>query len=530
MTRRARGRLTLTSVVAIAAAAVVLLAYPLGAESQEPTTIIASGPASTAACSYCHPTLGATDRADLVFDHAPHILVQCISCHRGPAHAEGESATPPMDSCFTCHGLTHGPMGELASGECRSCHPEPTELRPAAHISIWAEAPHARASAKDGVNGCMMCHEAATDCDACHRDEDVDVGPMPALYLSTIPVETAEATVTIDPDAPITVSQCAYCHADIDDFEVEGLVFGHAPHLERAYRCEACHQVFPHGPDGTERIEMRSCYRCHSLVHDGQGEVAESNCEKCHTEDFELVPSDHTVAFLSGEHNEPALADAAYCSQCHTSESCIECHNGGVELANGLMGEKVIPEDHTKPEWLEQHGGLYLAQEGLCAVCHTPESCNQCHITTMPHPVTWLTDHANMNGSLTNDCGVCHTDREFCQDCHHDSVRSVALLPENCVECHEEMKTEPATAIQVAGLAEHAVHFNVAEKKGEPYYCDDCHIGFGAGGVHVVNPATGPHDMRICYECHGALDFQNVLIAEYRGAELCLRCHTDLNY
>ena len=176
------------------------------------------------------------------------------------------------------------------------------------------------------------------------------------------------------------------------------------------------------------------------------------------------------------------------------------------------------------------HGGLYLAQEGLCAVCHTPESCNQCHITTMPHPVTWLTDHANMNGSLTNDCGVCHTDREFCQDCHHDSVRSVALIPENCVECHEEMKTEPATAIEVAGLAEHSVHFNVEEKKGEPYYCDDCHIGFGAGGVHVVNPATGPHDMRICYECHGALDFQNVLIAEYRGAELCLRCHTDLNF
>lgn len=45
-----------------------------------------------------------------------------------------------------------------------------------------------------------------------------------------------------------------------------------------------------------------------------------------------------------------------------------------------------------------------------------------------------------------------------------------------------------------------------------------------------MNPATGPHDMRVCYECHGALDYLNVLIAPYSGAELCLRCHTDLNF
>jgi hypothetical protein len=375
----------------------------------------------------------------------------------------------------------------------------------------------------------MMCHDAPKDCDACHAKERVDVGPMPLVYLSALAPVTTEPPVPVDPTAPVTMSQCVYCHPDIDDFAVEGLKFSHEPHLERAYRCQSCHAVFPHGPDGTVRPPMRDCVRCHGLEHAAQGTVASSECTLCHTDDFELMPADHTVDFLVGDHKKPALADAAYCSQCHTAEVCVKCHTGGVKMANGKTSEKVIPADHRKPQWRSEHGGLYLAQKGLCAVCHAPASCQTCHVTTMPHPATWLADHANLNGQLAGDCKVCHSEREFCQDCHHDSVRSVALVRENCIKCHEEMKTEPPTAIKVAGLAEHAVHFNVAEKKGEPYYCEDCHIGFGSVGVRVMGPATGPHDMRICYECHGALDLQNVRIAPWPGSELCLRCHTDLN-
>ncbi|MEN6429710.1 MAG: hypothetical protein ABFC80_02550, partial [Coriobacteriales bacterium] len=76
---------------------------------------------------------------------------------------------------------------------------------------------------------------------------------------------------------------------------------------------------------------------------------------------------------------------------------------------------------------------------------------------------------------------------------------------------------------------EHAVHFDVAEKKGEPYVCDDCHIGFGTTHIQVQNAVSGPHDLRLCYDCHGRLDINNMLIAPYTGAELCRRCHVDLN-
>jgi len=520
----------MTTAAVLVAAVVVLLASPRGASSAEPIVIRPSAPGSSAACSPCHPTLGQSRNPNLIYDHAAHLLVRCDACHATAPHEGGQTDVPEMRTCFTCHGLQHGPSGLLASGECIDCHPATFELRPASHVEDWKAEPHAVASA-GGVNECMMCHSAPKDCDACHVEQQVDVGPMPIVYLSTMPVVAAESTVTIDPAAPVTMSQCVYCHPDIDKFSVEGLIFSHDQHLERAYQCEACHPEFPHGPDGTVRPPMRDCTRCHGLEHAAQGPVAKETCEACHTEGFELVPVDHTVDFLSGEHKEPALADPANCSQCHPSDACVECHNGGVDMANGETSEPVIPADHTKPQWSSEHGPLYLAGDGLCAVCHESASCQRCHQTPMPHPATWMGDHAKQNGSLADDCVVCHQDRESCQECHHDSVRSAALVQENCVGCHEEMATEPETAIKVAGLAEHAVHFDVADpdKNGKPYYCEDCHIGFGAVSVGVMGPTTGPHDMRICYECHGALDLQNIKIAPWPGSELCLRCHTDLN-
>jgi predicted CXXCH cytochrome family protein len=89
------------------------------------------------------------------------------------------------------------------------------------------------------------------------------------------------------------------------------------------------------------------------------------------------------------------------------------------------------------------------------------------------------------------------------------------------------MKQKPATAIKNKGFAEHAVHFNVAKKKGKPYTCDDCHVGFSTASTEQLGAAG--HDVRLCYGCHGGLDLQNRTIAPYPGAQLCLRCHTDLN-
>jgi hypothetical protein len=73
------------------------------------------------------------------------------------------------------------------------------------------------------------------------------------------------------------------------------------------------------------------------------------------------------------------------------------------------------------------------------------------------------------------------------------------------------------------------VHFNVAESKGRPYVCEDCHIGFTATSVFEPALKTQVHDLRVCYDCHGNLDVNNVVIAPYPGKELCYRCHKQLN-
>jgi hypothetical protein len=358
--------------VALAAAATLAFASPLGAANGDTASIVVSAPASTDVCSPCHPIIGTADSDRIIFDHASHLLTSCTACHTTTAHKEGATAVPTMASCFNCHGMFHGKMGELASGECVDCHQPGFPLRPVSHVEDWEAKPHAEASAAAGVNGCILCHEPAKDCDACHTEQRLDLPKMPSIYLSVLPEVQAEATVTVDPTKPVSISQCAYCHSDIDDFQVDGLIFGHTKHLERAFRCEACHERFPHGPNGTAQPPMRGCMRCHGLEHNGSGLVSSGECLKCHTAEFELMPAAHTVEFLSGEHNEPAAQDPAYCAQCHQPTTCVECHNGGVVLASGTVGEKVIPEDHKTVEWQKDHGGLYLEQKGMCVVCHTP--------------------------------------------------------------------------------------------------------------------------------------------------------------
>lgn len=447
-----------------------------------------------------------------------------------------------MDICFACHGVTH-PQGLLASAECSDCHPPGMDLRPRSHVKDWAKKPHAALTARDGVNSCMMCHEAPKDCDACHRERSVTSEPMPPVFQSVVPEIVDLPEVVVYPDRPTTAGQCAYCHRDIDDLSAPmraRLIFTHEPHMEGNYQCASCHPEFGHGPETIRRPDMLSCYRCHGLVHSRQGLVATEDCGACHPKGFELKPSDHTVAFEKGQHKKASNAKPEYCAQCHKSEFCVECHRGLKALPDGTRSKPVIPADHRRLEWRSKHGPLYLEQRGSCGSCHDSKSCQRCHRTPMPHPADWLRTHGLETGVPKDDCNICHTDRRTCQACHHDKLKRAELTRAACVPCHEEMKKRPATAIKHKAFSEHAVHFDVAKEFGgtkeRPYVCDDCHVGFGrvtAGGrpgvgTHQESLADAAHDVRLCYGCHGQLDHRKFLIAPYPGAELCRRCHTEL--
>lgn len=517
----------------LAVAATVLFSAAATASAQTSAPIDLTGPPGRGNCAPCHIRIAEGDVPGLIFAHGNHLAFPCESCHRVTPHENGVTRRPDMPICFACHGVVHA-SGLLATDKCEDCHPPGTRLRPRSHTKDWAKKPHKEATDRDGVNDCMMCHDAPKDCDACHRQEGVTSEPMPPVYDAIVPEIKDRPEFIVDPGQPTTIGQCVFCHSDIDAMSAaqrKRLIFSHEPHMEQNHQCDTCHPEFGHGPETIRRPEMLPCYRCHGLVHADRGLVATEDCAACHPPGFELKPPDHTKPFEAGEHKARADAEPEYCAMCHKAEFCVECHRG--EKPGSVP---VIPDDHKRADWRTLHGGRYLQQKGACYSCHTPESCQRCHKTPMPHPADWLKSHGLETGVPKEDCYVCHTDRRYCQDCHHDAVKRDRLIESACVPCHAVMKQQPPTAIKDKAFAEHAVHFRVAKefggKKDEPYLCDDCHIGFGRvtadGNTNEKGLPSAAHDLRLCYGCHGALDYRNFIIAPYPGASLCFRCHTDL--
>ena len=87
------------------------------------------------ACSYCHGNSAQVDgmpypemwpaanlrtewMARATFDHAPHLMVECSSCHKAEnSRATADVLMPPKDTCATCHA-----PGKGASSQCIECH------------------------------------------------------------------------------------------------------------------------------------------------------------------------------------------------------------------------------------------------------------------------------------------------------------------------------------------------------------------------------------------------------------------------
>ena len=77
-----------------------------------------------------------------MFNHGNHMLYSCDTCHdRFPHRPNGGSDKVPMETCFACHGVQHGPQGELATGKCEDCHTPVSHVEAAdAHQGLGAEA------------------------------------------------------------------------------------------------------------------------------------------------------------------------------------------------------------------------------------------------------------------------------------------------------------------------------------------------------------------------------------------------------
>jgi len=522
-------RIILTSVALCAA----LVAVPAYAATTPVSPLDLNAPVKTGTqCVPCHATIAGAKTPGHIFQHGSHMTLSCEACHWAPPHTGGVSVLPSMQSCFNCHGLRHKGT-EVARSSCATCHTTPrAKLRPRDHVATWKVRPHADAALAD-ANRCLMCHDAAT-CDECHVKEGVKTPPTQPAFKPLMPNKLRRPAINVVPKGTVTMGQCVACHPDLDSFIPGRVIFAHATHLRNAFACKDCHRAFPHGPDTVSRPAMPACYQCHGLTHARRGLVATEKCADCHPKDFALRPADHTTQFVRKTHKAAANRSAEQCAMCHTPAFCTACHQGRPATEGGPARQKVVPAGHRLQTFRAQHGKDFLAQRGACGSCHDSASCERCHTTPMPHPTDWTSSHPLATDLDAADCKVCHVKRQTCQECHHNALRGAELIAKNCVACHPIMKTTPATDIKNSGFAEHAVHFSVAnkDKKGKAYRCEQCHVGFGFTAVRaagVQEQLNQGHDLRSCYECHGALDYKNVQIAPYPGNSLCIRCHSDLN-
>jgi hypothetical protein len=243
----------------------------------------------------CHGNIAKTDNyaSSIIFKHGYHQLVACSACHpRFPHRSDANIERPTMKGCFDCHGLRHGPMGEIASGECEDCHVTAKErLRPAFHTFGWEGKPHVEPSNKEFNTKCAMCHEPAS-CTDCHARLGIRWTPERWEF------DAGDGCLSCHGNEALTKQSSA----GLKSFAISGLVDS----AHRDLSCQQCHPDYRYDdkPSASPLWHVNAgeaCANCHRTAEEGKW--AES------VEAYER--STHAKAIKSGNF------DSATCASCH---------------------------------------------------------------------------------------------------------------------------------------------------------------------------------------------------------------------
>lgn len=200
---------------------------------------------------------------------------------------------------------------------------------------------------------------------------------------------------------------CLQCHSP-DRTATSGfrILIDHPEHARRNGSCVSCHvrTAHPVPSRGGTLTLMAQCFTCHGTP--GQPE-ASAECGVCHPSDYELYPSSHNEPTWMPEHGSVSASDPRLCDMCHTQESCSDCH--GLAMPH--------PEDWAA----DGHSAVARVEREICVRCHAdqPDMCASCHhVAYDERRGTWLDQHA----LDVNERGAA-----VCFECH---------APVACVECH----------------------------------------------------------------------------------------------
>ncbi|MDP1693832.1 MAG: cytochrome c3 family protein [Burkholderiaceae bacterium] len=442
-------------------------------------------------CSKCH----------VRFDRAAQDRL-CMDCHKEVGQDMRERS---------------GYHGRLKPQACRACH---TDHRGRAARIVELDKPkfdHAQTDyllrGKHAKVECEKCHEpkkkywqAASDCKACHRKDDVHKG---SLGL-----------------------KCADCHTE-NDWKEAKLDHDktHFPlngkHVDT--KCVDCHRK------GVEYKDApRTCIGCHKKDDDGRkghkGLYGEK-CESCHgAKAWKPATFNHdteTKYALVGKHR------SAKCADCHTGHlykdkigtTCIDCHrrdDDGLKGHKGSLGRDCAA-CHSERGWKEKgrfdHDKTKFPLLGKhvdtkCADCHkstnykeAPKDCYGCHKKDDKHEAT-----------LGTKCESCHIERDW-KTTHtrfdHDKTKfrlrnAHAARKVVCKDCHSDLKRYRDTPMDC-----YACHKKDDKHEGQlSQKCDSCHSDrdwkvprFDHSPTRF--PLLGRHVPVKCNDCHKSLRYKD---------------------
>ena len=312
---------------------------------------------------------------------------------------------------------------------------------------------------------------------------------------------------------------CTYCHSSADTtsyvFErpVREIRFSHAAHVtDRKLECQSCHTDIAASEDAANlhTPAMAACGTCHD------GAKATNACENCHTNFATLRPADHNRTDFIREHKRIARVSDATCMNCHTQESCTDCHNGVNLTKTGTSGGDLISPrspritaiDRGQPIVLMKiHDLNYRFTHGLdaeqkkveCQTCHDEQSfCTTCHqaggdvnqgrFKPASHSTGMFVtigvgsgggEHAQMARRDIESCAACHDTQggdPVCLTCHMDpdgiqGTNPRTHVPGFMLDVNGEWHSDPGAACYMCHTDANAHPGGVRGQK----FCGYCH-------------------------------------------------------
>lgn len=334
--------------------------------------------------------------------------------------------------------------------------------------------------------------------------------------------------------------------AGCDEKDGYKLAFSHHLHVtENEIGCADCHGKMTDGHFAN--AGHKACTDCHEEWIKTK-DISAKTCGMCHKvkdlQDFSKTADTHAVT------QAVAQARGVFVHTAALSKRCAECHGSLLDkkqkLVLSLTGKEKIrireeahqwglscsachedmdpqnpPLSHSK-NWMRRHGPTGALPDNTCGMCHTKESCRECHQVTQPvsHNNLWRMKTHGIQAAWDRErCLVCHQ-QDSCTTCHEDTrplSHKAGWSKSHCLNCHPSQGTGTGcTLCHETNLDSHPNPHAAGWRDRHCFSChegspaaDQCRVCHGPGNLAQIHDDdwTPVHDRlpagADCYFCHG---------------------------